>query len=698
MSDPQVVSSLKKSAQDAIARGFAILICEPHAKDPWAKYSPHAVNSCTRNPEVAYRAWEDGNEANFGVGGGPSNLTIIDVDKGIANYTQLRSWMEAKGLPDTLIVKSGRKSSFGAHLYYSGAVHTTPYDMDGVVGELRGLGAYVVGPGSIHPDGDRYEIINDVSVAPLPEAYVALAGSKQKTMSEFKPGSGQLIPEGNRWAHLQRRAGQLKDFGLDEQGIYDALKNFCNLHCENGASYPDEKIRNLAEWAASDECEGMEQVGVVTVGSPDPEASENIPDVPLEVLEGDFVGDLGAAITNGTFIPPSFARADLKTIMGAILDGHIGFPGEENIHMRHWTGIVSTRPESGKSVCWNRCIMLLQEMMKKYDIKFPPAGFFSSGEHAVKVLAEHDGKSHILYFDEMKTLFEKGNNTGSTLFPKLLELYEQKAAAVGSLTHNASSFSNVSLSMAGNFTRSGYDRCVAGKGAGGDGFLSRMVLDFSEGINYQGDWDAMDTNAINKALHNIGESLQYILNWKGEHNGLPFVPEETDEGKHARIQFQKWLKDEKIRIQREHPDSSYAARLEAHFKRDLLIRVAFTPEKKITAELVNKSWGWAKHQLMLRETLWPVDQGGAVEKFEKRIVTAITKKGPLTKSGVQKFSNAASADGGFDMWNRAWTSLLRAEKVVLMPVKSDRGKEKFGFDNATWSKTKQKWLFGDANA
>ena len=101
---------------------------------------------------------------------------------------------------------------------------------------------------------------------------------------------------------------------------------------------------------------------------------------------------------------------------------------------------------------------------------------------------------------------------------------------------------------------------------------------------------------------------------------------------------------------------------------------------------------------MLREELWPVDQGGAVEKFEKRIITAIMKHGPLTKAGLQKFSNASHADGGFEAWNRAWTNLLRADKLVVMSVKSDRGKEKFGFDDAVWNKAKQKWIFGNPNA
>ena len=696
MSNPILVAKLKASAEDARARGFSLLAVEPHEKNPFVKYSPHAVNSATNDPSIALRPWLDGFESNYGVACGKSNLTVIDCDSGLADEQALFAWMQKLGLPETFIVRSGRKTAAGFHLYYSGAVATTGYQIDGVVGELRGHGAYVVGPGSLHPSNDFYTIIKDIPCASLPENMVQLAAMKHKTMADFKPGEGNLIPEGNRWNHLQSKAGKLKDLGLSEEAIYVALKDFCSNHCENGDNYPDEKIRNLAEWAASDACEASPTVGIVTCGSPDPEASSGIPDIPLETIEGDYVGDLSAALTEGTFVPISFARANLKTIMGAMLDGNIVFPGEETIHMRHWTGVVSTRPESGKSVCWSRCVILLADLMTKHDVKFPPAGFFSSGEHAIKVLSENDNKSHVLYFDEMKTLFEKGNGAGSTLFPKLLELYEQKASAVGSLTHNASSFNNVSLSMAGNFTRAGYDRAVAGKGAGGDGFLSRMVLDFSEGINYQGDWAEMDTHKVNTAVNNIAEALKWLLQFKGDHQGKPYLPEEDDDAKDARMSFQKWLVAEKSRIQQDSPDASYASRLEAHFKRDLLIRVAFTPERRITKTLVEKSWAWAKHQLMLREELWPVDQGGAVEKFEKRIMKALGKKGPLTLSGIQKFSNAGNADGGYEAWNRAWKNLLTAKRIVVHSTKSDRGKEKFGFDEAIWSKDKKKWLFGNA--
>lgn len=709
MADQKMIQQLKTAAVDAVGRGFSILTLAIHDKEPWGAkyaatnnwpvYAPHAVNSCSRDPKVAYKAWDDGFEANYGVGGGPSNLTIIDVDKGIPNYAALRAWMEAHGLPDTLIVQSGRDSSFGCHLYYSGAVATTPYEIDGVVGELRGLGAYVVGPGCIHPDsGKKYTIINDVDVVPLPAGMVALAAAKKKSMADFKPGKGDLIPEGNRWAHLQVQAGKLKNMNLSEEGIYNALKDFAAQNCENGDQYPDEKIVNLAEWAASPECDGGEITGIITFGSPDPDADMTIPELPLDAIDGDYLGDLAGAMTAGTFIPPSFARADLKTILGSVVDGKVGFPGEENLHTRHWTGVVSIRPGAGKSEIWKRCMLVLAPFLAKQDVVFPPAGYMSSGEHAIKVLSENDNKSQIIYFDEMKALFEKGSAGGSTLFPKLLELYEQKSSAVGSLTHGGSSFSNVSLSMAGNFTRAGFDRCVSGKGAGGDGFLSRMVLDYSNGIEYQGDWDTMDTEKVNAAIKNISDTVTEIANIVGEINkGKPFIPEETDDGHHARLAFQKWLAAEKTRIQAEHTDVSYVARLEAHFKRDLLLRVIFTPERKITKELVEKSWVWAKHQLMLCEELWPVDSGGAVEKFEKRIIVAITKQGPLTKAGLQKFSNADKGEGGFEAWNRAFNTLLNADKIILLGTKSDRGKVKFGFDDAIWNKTKKKWIFGNPN-
>ena len=704
MADPTIVAELKAAAEDALSRGFAILTCEPHDKAPYAKYSPHAVNSSTRKPEVALAAWIAGEEANYGVGCGPSNLTVVDCDHGLNNLEEFEAWRVKHGIPETYTVRTGRRTNeitgapeYGVQMYFSGAVATCGFDIEGVTGELKGIGGYVCGAGSIHPiSGEKYAILKDLPVVSLPEGFVNLAKEKKKT-PDFTPASkgGELIKISTRWIHLQKMAGVFRNAGLDEDGIYVALLNFAKNNCEDGENYPDEKIKALAAWASSEKCDAAGMYGVVTVGSPDPDEESTIQELSNEVIVGDYLGDLSLALTKGTFIPPSFARATLKTMVGATLDGRIGFPNEETLHLRHWNALISARPEAGKSVIWERCLLFLKKLMEDHSIIFPHSGFFSSGEHAIKTLAENDGKAHLAYFDEMKSLFEKGSSSGSTLFSKLLELYEQKSAAVGSITNAKASFGNVSLNMTGGFTRDGYERSVAGKSAGGNGFLSRMVMEYSNGINYVGDWEALDPEAVNSAVEKIRESVKWIAQYVGDHEGKPFIPEETPDAAVERTLFQQWLNTERKRIQTENPDASYASRLEAHFKRDLLLRVAFSPDHTITKDKVKRSVLWAKHQLMLRESLWPVDNGGSVEKFEKRIISSIRKFGPLTKAGIQKYSNADKGEGGYEAWNRAWTNVLRADKVVVLSIKSNRGKEKYGFENSIWRVEKKEWISGD---
>jgi hypothetical protein len=52
----------------------------------------------------------------------------------------------------------------------------------------------------------------------------------------------------NLWAYLQSMAGQCRNLGLSELGIYEALKKFA---ATNDPNYPDEKIRELAHAAAT---------------------------------------------------------------------------------------------------------------------------------------------------------------------------------------------------------------------------------------------------------------------------------------------------------------------------------------------------------------------------------------------------------------------------------------------------------------
>ena len=686
MADPQVVAQLRAAAEDAVARGFSILICEPHQKDPWAKYSPHAVNSCSRDPLVAFKAWEDGHEANYGVGGGPSNITIVDVDKGIPNAQALKHWMESIGLPETFTVQTGRDGEFGAHLYYSGAVKTTPYQIEGVVGELRGIGAYVVGPGSIHPSGKKYTIINDATIAPLPEGMKALAAKKDKSGLEFKPAAqtGELIPEGNRWVHLQSKAGTFRNAGLDRDGIYHALKNFAINNCEDGANYPDDKIQALAD-AAAQVFDATEATPVLFFGD-GKKIDVNMDELPSEAIEGDWLGELSHHTADGTFIPLAFARAQIKTILGASLDGLVGFPNQPDLNMKHWTMLVSLNPEAGKGMSWKRTgESALANYIAKTGVAMPKSGWFSSGEHMIKKLCdgEFENKNTLTYFDELATLFTKGAAQNSTLFKHMTELYDRSDGSAGSLSHEGGEFKNISLSFTGGFTVSSFEAALSGKGAGGDGFLSRCVLAYTGAVNHTGDWAPQDTAAINKLA---GDMLTRWGQLKTEFSKEKkrFIPKETEEAKALRGAFQKALSQHRKEQNAEGLQDTIS-RIEKHFKSDLLMRAIFSGDVNtpldqivITADMVKRSVAWAEYEIYLRDELWPVDKGNLVERMEQCILRALKKHEHLTKIELQKACNVKRAgSGGFTTFNMAWASMLRGNALEVVG-RTHKGTEKFG--------------------
>jgi hypothetical protein len=638
---------------------------------------------------------------------------VVDCDHGLVTLEDFETWRTLHGFPETFTVKTGRRKNeltgapeFGAQMYYSGAVATCPFTIGSVVGELRGIGAYVCGPGSIHPiSGEKYAIIKDIQIVPLPEGLVTLAkgATKDKLAYTPKAAGGSLIPAGNRWIHLQSKAGTFRNAGLDEDGIYTALKNFAANNCEDGENYPDEKIKALAA-AATNVFNATEPTPVVFFGDDTKKFKVGMDELPDEAAEGDWIGDLAHLVSDGTFIPLGFARAQIKTILAASINGLVGFPSQPDIHMKQWTMLVSSQPESGKGESWKRTAeAALATYIKKSSVGLPKSGYFSSGEHMVKYLSDPDngmpdsglgGKNVLVYFDELKGLFEKGSSVGSTLFSKMIELYDREDASAGSLSHAGGEFKNIALNFTGGFTGSSFDAAVAGKGAGGDGFLSRCVLGYTGDITHCGDWKDQDTVAINalakKMLARYSALLQLFLDKKNSDAGKEdispltwrFVPEESPEAKQIRTDFQKWIFEKRKEHNEKHPGLGYMSRLEAHFKRDLLMRAIFSgdegAEHVITAEMANRSVSWAKHELYLREELWPVDRGNVNGRMEAAIIRALEKHEHLTKIELQRLCNVKRAEsGGVGAFVQAWRNLLQGD-VVEVVGRTHKNTEKFG--------------------
>lgn len=143
-------------------KGVKFVLLEKGGKKPFQKDWTNKIINYD-NPELLLHL---SNGGNYGVmGGGDANLAIIDFDNEQVQEQAL------KQLPSTFTVKTGRGL---LHLYYF--VEKTPESFKGfdkdmnTLFDVQGEGKQVVGPGSIHPNGNKYEIVKDEDIKQIPYA------------------------------------------------------------------------------------------------------------------------------------------------------------------------------------------------------------------------------------------------------------------------------------------------------------------------------------------------------------------------------------------------------------------------------------------------------------------------------------------------------------------------------------------------
>ena len=663
---------LLKSAEDALARGFAIFPCLPHKKEPFSKYAPNGFKNASRNPVIALKAWHDGEPANYGIACGETGLTVVDLDTGINNYEEFIAWRDAHNIPPTLTVRTGRRFNkvtgapeYGVQMYFSGAVPTHPLNIDGVVGDLKGIGGYVCGAGSIHPDsGEKYEIIIDVDVVPLPDGLKSIA----KPKLDFKPKAegGKLIPMGNRWVHCQSLAGKLKNAGFDRDGILFGIGNFLKNNCEDGENYFNTEMSKWEELAnaAFNKFDAAESAPLVNVGGANKRIDSKIANIDSAVLSGDWIGDMAEELYGGTHLPPVFIRSTIKTVLGASVDGMVGFPQHADLHTRHYNFLIAPA-DTGKGESWKRVTKIgLANYILKAGLAVGDSGWFSSGEYLVKKFIEnaYEEKHSITHFDEMRLLFEKAAGQNSTLNTRMLTLYDSGEISAGSCTNAGGSIKNTSVSITGGFTRESFSAALSGKGVAGDGFLSRCVLSYCQQAQKVGDWAGYNAGKINSLQVKMLERWETIKSLHAPDK--VFIPKETA-GAHAlRQEFNKWLETE-MAVDSEF-GNHFCGRLDAHFKRDLLLRTIFSEHpEEITEDAVQRSVEWARHELGLRRELWPADEASPVARMCVQIAKAFKKRERNTKTAIIDFCNVRR-DGKQAEFGQAWKAMLSNGELVII--------------------------------
>lgn len=666
------ISELKQAAEDALARGFAIFPCLPHKKEPFGQFAPNGFKNSSRNPVIALRAWNEGHNANYAIGCGESGLAVIDIDTGVNSFEEFIAWRDAHNIPPTLTVRTGRRKNkvtgapeYGVQMYFVGTVPTTKLNIEGVVGDIKGEGGYVCGAGSIHPDsGEKYEIVIDTDIASLPDGFKAMA--KQKLEFVSKTDGGDLIPAGNRWIHCQSFVGKMRNAGLDRDGILAALGNFLINNCEDGESYwknEPAKWEALAD-AAFNKFDAAESAPLINVGGADKKIDNKIESLNADVLSGDWIGDLAQELYGGTHLPPAFVRSTIKAILGASVDGMVGFPQHTDLHTRHYNFLIAPA-DTGKGESWRRATKIgLANYMAKTGLTIGDSGWFSSGEYLVKKFVENafEDKRSVTHFDEMRLLFEKGAGQNSTLNTRMLTLYDSGEISAGSCTNAGGSIKHTSVSITGGFTRESFTSSLGGKGVAGDGFLSRCALSFCNQAQKVGDWGDFDAEKINTLQTKMLQRWEQINSTYKP--GMVFVPKETAGATALRQEFNKWL-DTEMAADAEVGDH-FCGRLDAHFKRDLLLRTIFSEHPDTISEVsVKKSMEWAKYELSLRRELWPADEASPVARMCVQIARAFKKRERNTKTAVIDFCNVRR-DGKQAEFGQAWKAMLSNGELVVI--------------------------------
>jgi hypothetical protein len=428
-------------------------------------------------------------------------------------------------------------------------------------------------------------------------------------------------------------------------------------HREKWTGRPDYRERTIKKAISGHEPKNEPSKAPQVEIDDEKQAAAITPEYPSDTIDGDLIGELTRALTDGTFIPPQFMRENIKVALGSILDGFVGFPNHEDLHTREYLHNVSVYPQSGKGESFKRSIAyptgFLSELLKKFGVTIVDGGLFGSGEFMVKILKDAPTHRSIARFDEMSEVWSKNRALGCTLEKKLLTLFEGTSAAQGSFKNGVHADSDFHVSVVGDFTKDSFDASFTGSGSRGSGYLSRCIFQFADKRPLAGDWQLIDTEKVRHILSDIEVRLTEILS----HDG-PFIPTESADAKLLRSGFYAWLDTQ---------DARYIPRLKDHLKRDVLLRAVISSGGTITAEMMRRSIEWCKNQLDNRIALFPEDAGSLVEIMERGILRGVTVKGQASERDLKRVCNVCRAgSGGYEVFNRALRSLVFGHEIKVV--------------------------------
>jgi len=186
---------------------FRFILVKAKDKSPIEKDWQKIANYPCGDPRLSRHLGKDGN---YGVLCGINGLAVIDADSpDVAGAVE-------ESLPQTFTVQTGRG---GRHFYYRCADLPGPLrlahpgDTKGTIGDVQSTGKQVIGPGSIHPNGNAYTVLKDLPLASIKAEQIRTA------LSDFLPP-----PETDTQEDVKRELpNSSRDVDVDSLKVQDVI-------------------------------------------------------------------------------------------------------------------------------------------------------------------------------------------------------------------------------------------------------------------------------------------------------------------------------------------------------------------------------------------------------------------------------------------------------------------------------------------
>jgi putative DNA primase/helicase len=236
------VSSFKDIAMPLVARGIPVIPIPSRQKGANLKGWQNLATTDSKQIEK----WNaEDSQYNVGAVAKLDGFWMLDCD--VPDLPQTIEKETGEVFPQTFSVKSSKGLHFYfKHTFTSRSLKKTIQLKDeqgNVLCDVKVHNGYVVGPGSIHPTGARYEVVNDAEITDAPNWLVSWikeqhehAEADEKHQHESIEGQ---VKEGGRNAFLFEQACKLRTSSLSQSNALIALRAINDDKCAPPLEEPE---------------------------------------------------------------------------------------------------------------------------------------------------------------------------------------------------------------------------------------------------------------------------------------------------------------------------------------------------------------------------------------------------------------------------------------------------------------------------